>query len=56
MTDNGERTVLNDRYEIQQRIGRGGMALSRESSFDAVMPKRNGLEDATDVHVLHARG
>jgi len=32
------------------------MALSRESSFDAVMPKRNGLEDATDVHVLHARG
>ena len=26
MTDNSERIVLNDRYEIQQRIGRGGMA------------------------------
>ncbi len=26
MTNNVERTVLNDRYEIQQRNGRGGMA------------------------------
>ena len=37
MTDNGERTVLNDRYEIQQRIGRGGMAdvfLARDLLLD----------------------
>ena len=26
MTNNNERIVLNDRYEIQNRIGRGGMA------------------------------
>ena len=26
MTGSQERVVLNDRYEIQQRIGRGGMA------------------------------
>jgi eukaryotic-like serine/threonine-protein kinase len=26
MSGNGERTVLNDRYEIERRIGRGGMA------------------------------
>ena len=37
MTDNTERTVLNDRYEIQQRIGRGGMAdvfLARDLLLD----------------------
>ncbi|MEO6124843.1 MAG: Stk1 family PASTA domain-containing Ser/Thr kinase [Ilumatobacteraceae bacterium] len=37
MTNNGERTVLNDRYEIQQRIGRGGMAdvlLARDLLLD----------------------
>ena len=37
MTDNGERTILNDRYEIQQRIGRGGMAdvfLARDLLLD----------------------
>ena len=26
MTNNGEATVINDRYEIHKRIGRGGMA------------------------------
>ncbi len=26
MTNNGEATVINDRYEIHRRIGRGGMA------------------------------
>ncbi len=37
MADNGERTVLNDRYEIQARIGRGGMAdvlLARDLLLD----------------------
>jgi len=37
VTNNGERTVLNDRYEIQQRIGRGGMAdvlLARDLLLD----------------------
>ena len=37
MTDNTERVVLNDRYEIQQRIGRGGMAdvfLARDVLLD----------------------
>ena len=37
MTSNNERTVLNDRYEIQQRIGRGGMAdvfLARDLLLD----------------------
>ncbi len=37
MTDNPERTVLNERYEIQQRIGRGGMAdvfLARDLLLD----------------------
>ncbi len=40
MTDNGERTVLNDRYEIQQRIGRGGMAdvfLARDLLLDRLV-------------------
>ena len=37
MTSNNERTVLNDRYELQQRIGRGGMAdvfLARDLLLD----------------------
>ena len=37
MTDSGERTVLNDRYEIESRIGRGGMAdvlLARDLLLD----------------------
>ena len=37
MTDSGERTVLNDRYEIETRIGRGGMAdvlLARDLLLD----------------------
>ena len=40
MTDNGERTILNDRYEIQQRIGRGGMAdvfLARDLLLDRLV-------------------
>jgi serine/threonine-protein kinase len=37
VTSNSERTVLNDRYELQQRIGRGGMAdvfLARDLLLD----------------------
>jgi serine/threonine-protein kinase len=37
LSDNTERTVMNDRYEIQQRIGRGGMAdvfLARDLLLD----------------------
>lgn len=37
MTDSNERIVLNDRYEIQNRIGRGGMAdvfLARDLLLD----------------------
>ncbi len=37
MSNNNERTVLNDRYELQQRIGRGGMAdvfLARDLLLD----------------------
>ena len=37
MSSNTERTVLNDRYELQQRIGRGGMAdvfLARDLLLD----------------------
>ncbi|MEY2445123.1 MAG: eukaryotic-like serine/threonine-protein kinase, partial [Ilumatobacteraceae bacterium] len=40
MTNNGERTILNDRYEIQQRIGRGGMAdvfLARDLLLDRLV-------------------
>jgi len=40
VTDNGERTILNDRYEIQQRIGRGGMAdvfLARDLLLDRLV-------------------
>ena len=45
MTNNGERTVLNDRYEIQQRIGRGGMA--------DVLLARFGVAHLADVPVAH---
>jgi serine/threonine-protein kinase len=37
MSGNGQRTVLNDRYEIERRIGRGGMAdvfLARDLLLD----------------------
>ena len=37
MTGNPERTVINDRYELQQRIGRAGMAdvfLARDLLLD----------------------
>jgi serine/threonine-protein kinase len=37
VSSNNERTVLNDRYELQQRIGRGGMAdvfLARDLLLD----------------------
>ena len=37
MSGNTERTVLNDRYELEQRIGRGGMAdvfLARDLLLD----------------------
>jgi serine/threonine-protein kinase len=37
VTDNSQRIVLNDRYEVQQRIGRGGMAdvfLARDLLLD----------------------
>jgi serine/threonine-protein kinase len=37
VSGNSERTVLNDRYELQQRIGRGGMAdvwLARDLLLD----------------------
>jgi serine/threonine-protein kinase len=40
VTDNGERTVLNDRYEIHKRIGRGGMAdvfLARDLLLDRLV-------------------
>jgi serine/threonine protein kinase/beta-lactam-binding protein with PASTA domain len=40
VTSNGERTILNDRYEIQQRIGRGGMAdvfLARDLLLDRLV-------------------
>ncbi|HSB86747.1 MAG TPA: Stk1 family PASTA domain-containing Ser/Thr kinase [Ilumatobacteraceae bacterium] len=56
MTDNGERTILNDRYEIQQRIGRGGMAdvfLARDLLLDrAVAIKVLFPEFATDPNFV----
>ena len=56
MTDNGERTVLNDRYEIQQRIGRGGMAdvfLARDLLLDrSVAIKVLFPEFATDPNFV----
>ena len=52
MTNHGERTVLNDRYEVQQRIGRGGMAdvlLARDLLLDRpVAIKVLFAEHATD--------
>ena len=56
MTNNGERTVLNDRYEIQQRIGRGGMAdvlLARDLLLDRpVAIKVLFAEFATDPNFV----
>ncbi len=56
MTDSGERTVLNDRYEIQSRIGRGGMAdvlLARDLLLDRpVAIKVLFAEFATDPNFV----
>jgi eukaryotic-like serine/threonine-protein kinase len=56
VTENGERTILNDRYEIQQRIGRGGMAdvfLARDLLLDrAVAIKVLFPEYATDPNFV----
>jgi beta-lactam-binding protein with PASTA domain/predicted Ser/Thr protein kinase len=56
VTNNGERTVLNDRYEIQQRIGRGGMAdvlLARDLLLDRpVAIKVLFAEFATDPNFV----
>ncbi|MCU1391627.1 MAG: putative serine/threonine protein kinase [Ilumatobacteraceae bacterium] len=56
MTNHGERTVLNDRYEIQQRIGRGGMAdvlLARDLLLDrSVAIKVLFAEFATDPNFV----
>ncbi len=56
MTDNGEATVINDRYEIHKRIGRGGMAdvfsardllLDRQVAVKVLFP-----EFATDANFV----
>ena len=56
MTNHGERTVLNDRYEVQQRIGRGGMAdvlLARDLLLDRpVAIKVLFAEYATDPNFV----
>jgi serine/threonine-protein kinase len=56
VTDNSERIVLNDRYEIQQRIGRGGMAdvfLARDVLLDrSVAIKVLFPEFATDPNFV----
>src|SRR3954470_22547382 len=56
VTNNGERTVLNDRYEILQRIGRGGMAdvlLARDLLLDRpVAIKVLFAEFATDPNFV----
>ncbi len=56
MTDSGERTVLNDRYEIESRIGRGGMAdvlLARDLLLDRpVAIKVLFAEFATDPNFV----
>ena len=56
MTTNSERAVLNDRYEIRQRIGRGGMAdvfLARDLLLDrAVAIKVLFPEFATDPNFV----
>jgi eukaryotic-like serine/threonine-protein kinase len=56
VANNGERTVLNDRYEILQRIGRGGMAdvlLARDLLLDRpVAIKVLFAEFATDPNFV----
>jgi len=56
VTNNADRTVLNDRYEIQQRIGRGGMAdvlLARDLLLDRpVAIKVLFAEFATDPNFV----
>ena len=56
MTSNGEATVINDRYEIHRRIGRGGMAdvfsardllLDRQVAVKVLFP-----EFATDANFV----
>jgi len=56
VTDNGEATVINDRYEIHKRIGRGGMAdvfsardllLDRQVAVKVLFP-----EFATDANFV----
>ncbi len=56
MTNNGEATVINDRYEIHKRIGRGGMAdvfsardllLDRQVAVKVLFP-----EFATDANFV----
>ncbi len=56
MTENGEATVINDRYEIHKRIGRGGMAdvfsardllLDRQVAVKVLFP-----EFATDANFV----
>ena len=56
MTNNGEATVINDRYEIHRRIGRGGMAdvfsardllLDRQDAVKVLFP-----EFATDANFV----
>lgn len=56
MSNNGEPVVLNDRYELQQRIGRGGMAdvflardqlLNRQVAIKVLFP-----EFATDPNFV----
>jgi serine/threonine-protein kinase len=56
VTESGERTVLNDRYEIESRIGRGGMAdvlLARDLLLDRpVAIKVLFAEFATDPNFV----
>jgi eukaryotic-like serine/threonine-protein kinase len=56
VTSNGEATVINDRYEIHKRIGRGGMAdvfsardllLDRQVAVKVLFP-----EFATDANFV----
>ena len=56
MTNNGQATVINDRYEIHKRIGRGGMAdvfsardllLDRQVAVKVLFP-----EFATDANFV----
>ena len=56
MTESGERAVLNDRYEIESRVGRGGMAdvlLARDLLLDRpVAIKVLFAEFATDPNFV----